>query len=132
MTHLPVTLFTSAVLGILCTLLSMMVSAARARTKVMIGDGSGAPGKEGLVHAIRAHGNFIEHVPLALIMLGAIEVSGASHLACELFAGLLILARLMHATGIYRPAPNVLRAGGAVLTWLVMLGLGVEGLILVL
>jgi uncharacterized protein len=131
MIHIPVTLFTSAVLGILCAVLSIMVSAARTRTKVMIGDGGGAAGMEGLLHAVRAHGNFIEHVPLALILLGGIEVSGASHLTCDIFAGLLILSRLMHATGIYRPAPNVLRAGGAMLTWLVLLGLGVEALILV-
>lgn len=132
MIHMPVTLLTSAVLGILCAVLSILVSAARARTKVMIGDGDGAAEMKPLLYASRAHGNFIEHVPIALILLGGIEVSGASRLLCEIFAGLLILARLMHATGIHRPAPNVLRAGGALLTWLVMFGLGVEALILVL
>jgi uncharacterized membrane protein YecN with MAPEG domain len=85
---------------------------------------------EALLHAVRAHGNFVEHVPLALILLGEIELSGASPLTCKVFAGLLILARLMHAIGIHRPAPNVLRAGGAVLTWLILLGLGIEALIL--
>jgi len=119
------------VLGILCAVLSILVTVARARAKVMIGDGGGAAGTQGLLQAIRAHGNFIEHVPIALILLGGIEVSGASRLTCEVFAGVLILARLMHAAGMYRPAPNVLRAGGAMLTWAVLLGLGAEALFLV-
>ncbi len=132
MTHIPVTLFTSAVLGILCAALSILVTVARARAKVMIGDGGGAAGTGGLLQAVRAHGNFIEHVPIALILLGGIEVSGASRLTCEMFAAVLILARLMHAAGMHRPAPNVLRAGGAILTWAILLGLGAEALILLI
>jgi uncharacterized membrane protein YecN with MAPEG domain len=131
MTHIPVTLFASGILGLLSVALSIMVSVARFKSKVMIGDG-GADGQAALLPAIRAHGNFIEYVPLALILLGGIEVSGASRLTCEIFAALLIIARLAHAAGMFRPAPNPFRAGGAVLTWAVMLGLGIEALLLLL
>jgi uncharacterized membrane protein YecN with MAPEG domain len=130
MIHIPVTLFTSAVLGILSVVLSFRVTLARARTKVLIGDGAGAPGNETLLSRIRAHGNFIEHVPLALILLGGVEVSGASRLTCSVFAAILIASRLMHAVGMPMTAPNVFRAGGAILTWLVILGLGIEALLL--
>lgn len=128
MTPIPVTLFTAGILGILCVVLSVLVSAARARTGVMAGDGAGVPAQQPLFLAVRAQGNFIEYVPLALILLGAIEVSGASRITCEVFAGLLIIARFAHAAGMHRPAPNPLRAGGAMLTWIVLLGLAIDAL----
>ena len=131
MLRIPVTLFASGVLGILSVVLSMMVSMARNKTKVMIGDGAGLPGAEGLYRVIRAHGNFVEYVPLALILLGGIEVSGASRLTCEVFAVLLIVARLMHPVGIIRGL-LAFRAGGSMITTLVLLGLGIEALRLAL
>lgn len=127
MIHLPVTLFASGVLGILCVVLSLMVSTARSKTKVMIGDGAGTAGAEPLFLAIRAHGNFVEYVPLALILLGGVEVSGASRLTCEVFAALLIAARLLHAVGLTKGV-LALRASGAMITTLVILGLGIEAL----
>jgi uncharacterized membrane protein YecN with MAPEG domain len=130
MTRIPVTLFTSGILGLLSVVLAFMVTLARIKTKVMIGDGSADPKAAALLPVIRAHGNFIEYVPLALILLGGIEVSGANRLTCEIFAALLIIARVSHAIGMYLPAPNPLRAGGALLTWAIMLGLGIEALLL--
>ncbi len=130
MIHIPVTLFASGVLGILSVVLAFSVSLVRNRIKVLNGDGAGAPGTLPLLIAIRRHGNFVEYVPLALILLGAVEVSGASRFTCEIFAVLLIAARLMHAAGITHGGPRALRAGGAMLTWLVILGLGIEALAL--
>ncbi len=131
MTALPVTIFTSGILGILCVVLSVLVTVARARTKVMIGDGTSQAGAESLLVAVRVQGNFIEYVPIALILLGGIEYAGAAKHLCEAFAALLVLSRLMHAYGMHRPAPNVFRAGGMMITWLVILGLSVEALIIV-
>jgi uncharacterized membrane protein YecN with MAPEG domain len=127
MIRIPVTLFTSGVLGILCAVLSLMVSMARNKAKVMIGDGAGSAGAEDLFRSIRAHGNFVEYVPLALILLGGVEFSGASRLTCEIFAVLLIVARLMHAMGITK-GPLAFRAGGSIITLVVLLGLGIEAL----
>jgi uncharacterized membrane protein YecN with MAPEG domain len=132
MTRIPVTLFTSGVLGLLCVLLSVLVSVVRTRTKVLIGDGAGTPAAALLLPAIRAHGNFIEYVPIALILLGGIEVSGASRLTVEIFAGMLILGRIAHAIGIQKSGPDALRGIGALLTWLVILGLSIEALLLLL
>ena len=132
MTRIPVTLFTSGILGILCVLLSFLVSLARNKSKTLLGDGAGNPQAASLLPAIRAQGNFIEYVPLALILLGGIEVSGATRLTCEIFAGLLILARIAHAIGIRLAGPHPLRAFGALLTWLVILGLSIEALLLLM
>jgi uncharacterized membrane protein YecN with MAPEG domain len=41
---------------------------------------------------------------------------------------MLIASRLMHAVGMPMPAPNVFRAGGAILSWLVILGLAIAAL----
>jgi uncharacterized protein len=132
MAVLPTTVLTSGILGILYIVLSFRVSLERNKTKVSIGDGAGKPGAEALLVAVRVQGNFGEYVPLALILLGGIEFAGVSHLLCEVFAVLLVLSRIMHAVGLHKPAPNVLRAGGAMLTWLVILGMSVEAIRLVL
>ena len=132
MTPLPVTIFSSGILGILYVVLSVLVTVARARTKVMIGDGASTAGAESLLVAVRVQGNFAEYVPLSLILLGGIEYAGASRHLCEAFAALLVLSRCMHAYGMHRPAPNVFRAGGAMLSWLVILGLSIEALIIVI
>ena len=49
---------------------------------------------------MRRHANFIEFVPLALILIGLVEMSGASALAIHLLAGGLVLFRVCHAVGI--------------------------------
>jgi uncharacterized protein len=130
MTVLPVTTLSSGILGILYVVLSVQVSVARNKIKIPIGDGSGKPGAEALLVAVRAQGNFAEYVPLALILLGGIEFAGASHRVCEAFAAFLVLSRLLHPTGLRRPAPNVFRASGAILIWLVILGLSIEAIFL--
>lgn len=86
----------------------------------MLGEGDGAPGAAALKIAVRAHANFAEFVPLALILLGAIEAAGAPHGLLLGLAVALVLARLAHPIGMARAAPNPLRAGGALVTWAVI------------
>jgi len=59
-------------------------------------------------------------VPIALILLGGIETAGAAHWLVVLLAVLLVAARVAHPVGMMRPTPNLFRAGGALLTWLVI------------
>ncbi len=126
-TDIPVTLGTAGILGLLYIYLSARVTMARAKTSVSVGDGSqGAVllGNEAdaspLQIACRSHANFAEYVPLALILLGGIEAAGASHGFCLLLALLLIAGRIAHPVGMARKAPNPFRAGGAILTWVVI------------
>jgi uncharacterized membrane protein YecN with MAPEG domain len=122
MTPIPITIFTAGLLGLIYLALTVAVARARISSKVMLGDGADAPGAAGLKIAIRAHGNFAEYVPLALILLGGIEWAGAPRWLCLLLAAMLVIGRLAHPFGLTRPAPNPFRAGGAMLTW-VMLGI---------
>ena len=58
----------AAILGLLAALLTVNV-VNRVRAKVDVGDG----GVASLAQAIRAHGNFAEHTPLALLLIGLVE-----------------------------------------------------------
>jgi uncharacterized membrane protein YecN with MAPEG domain len=62
----------AAVLGFLGVLLTANVIVNRVRAKVDVGDG----GVAALAQAIRAHGNFAEQTPLALLLVGLVEAFG--------------------------------------------------------
>jgi len=113
-----VTMFYAALLGLLLIVLSWGVSKNRMRAQVSLGHG----GDESLSAAIRAQGNFIEYVPLALILLLLAESSGAQTWLLHVFGGALLLGRLMHAQGILHPKNvNNFRKIGISLTWLMIL-----------
>jgi uncharacterized membrane protein YecN with MAPEG domain len=138
MTNIPISLGTAGILGILYVALSFRVTLSRWDSKVSVGDGATpavAFGKEAeaskLRIAIRSHGNFAEYVPISLILLAGIEAAGASRTLCLVLAGMLILSRLLHPIGMARKAPNPFRAGGAVLSWLMILGAAVTAVVLV-
>jgi uncharacterized membrane protein YecN with MAPEG domain len=127
-TDMPVTLGTGGLLGLYYIYLSARVVLARGKSKISLGDGSTGSvpiGKESeasaLMVACRVHSNFIEYVPLALILMGGIESAGASHLFLQLLALLLIAGRIAHPLGMTRPVPNPFRAGGIILTMLTII-----------
>lgn len=84
-------------------------------------------GDDGLLQRkVRAFGNFVEYVPLALLLLLMLESIDAPAWLLWLMGILLTLARIAHASGViatYGPSP--FRAIGFFLTWLVyLLGAG--------
>ncbi|RKG64740.1 hypothetical protein D7V80_25770 [Corallococcus sp. CA054B] len=113
----PVTSLYAALNAFLTLALSINVSLVRTKLKVFRGDG----GHAGLGSAIRAHGNNVEQVPLALILLLLAELSGGNSTALHVFGGALLVARLAHAAGMLRTNP--IQAVGATLTLVVQLGL---------
>ena len=127
-----ITLATAGILGLIYLVLSGNVSWARQKVGINVGDGGGRPEAEPLVVAMRMHANFGEYVPLALILLGSIELAGGGHTLLVILALLLVLGRLAHPFGMTRPAPNPFRAAGALLTWAVILIASLWALILAL
>ena len=110
------TAFYAAMLGIFLVLISARVSMLRAKLKVTFGDG----GNEDLLRAMRGQGNFIEYVPLALLLIAFVEWGGLASWAVHSLAGVLLAARVIHYWGVMgRNLP--VHAGGATLTWLVIL-----------
>ncbi|HWK85533.1 MAG TPA: MAPEG family protein [Caldimonas sp.] len=86
----------AAILGLLAVLLVVRVIVTRVRTGVNAGDG----GHAALAQAIRAHSNFAEHVPLALLLLAFAEAGGALRWMIGVLAAVLLVARLASAWGL--------------------------------
>ena len=120
-------LFTSLhVLLLLCLLAP--ISRHRHRLRIGIGDG----GDAALQRKIRVHANFIENAPLALLMLGLLEMAGVAATWLWWFGAALLLGRVMHAIGFSRRAGYSFgRFYGTALTWLVLLAMALSGLWLV-
>jgi uncharacterized protein len=75
-----------------------------------------------LTIAIRAHANNAEYLPLALVLMLLAELCGGSSAILHVIGGTLLVARVNHALGLPRPAPNVLRWTGTALTFAGILG----------
>jgi len=112
-----VTMLYAALLGILLIMLSWGVSKVRLREHVSLGAGEVSD----LEAAIRAHGNFIEYVPFALILLMLAESTATPSWLLHALGGTLLAGRLLHAYGIRQPgSTNNYRKYGAALTWLMI------------
>ena len=86
----------AAVFALMQVFLTLRVVKVRRSQKVSLGDG----GQEELLRKMRTHGNFVETVPMALILMLIAELSG-SPLWCLHVLGLLLLAgRICHVIGI--------------------------------
>lgn len=124
---LPITLSTASVLTIIC--LGLIVNVARGRWKhrVPMGDGGNAD----LLVRMRTHSNFVEYVPLLLVLMALLELAGANRIFLMSFGVALIVFRVLHAIGMPRRAPNIYRASGAGGSLLLMILAAGYGLILV-
>jgi uncharacterized protein len=92
----PLTATTALVLAVLFIRLAFAVIKKRRQHKVALGSGQ----YPDLEAAIRAHGNFAEYVPLALVLLACAELNHAPWwlLACAALA--LVVGRYIHALAI--------------------------------
>ena len=50
--------------------------------------------------AIRIHGNFSEYMPIALVLLGVLELGGLADTWLHVFGATLVVGRLLHAAGL--------------------------------
>ena len=106
----PVTALYGALNAFLTIALAANVSRVRVKHKIFRGDGGNAE----VANAVRAHGNNIEHVPLALLLLLIAELCGGSSVVLHISGGALLVARLGHAFGFIKTSP--LQAVGAMST----------------
>src|SRR6516164_3416905 len=115
MTVPSITAFYAALLGLLGAGLTVNVIVNRVRSKVDAGDG----GVAALAQAIRAHANFAEQAPIALIVIGLAETLGTRAVIVHVFGVVLVLARLASAIGLNRTLkqspPRQLGASGTIL-----------------
>ncbi len=103
----------AALLAIIFIVLTLRTIKIRRREKISLGDN----GNVELQRAIRAHGNFCETVPIALILLVLAEASGASSAILHICAIILLVGRTSHAFGISSQNSSFyFRVGGMILT----------------
>ena len=128
--HLPsITGLYLAILALLYAVLGMQVSRLRRGNRVLFGDGDNRE----LRSAIRAHANFIEYVPIIVLMVALLEMSGTPAPRIHWLMGLLLIARLLHPLGMY-VGPRTLqfqicRVGGISLTLVVLIAAAIMSLL---
>ena len=116
---LPITLTMAGAAALVNVWLGIRCSQIRFKGNVPIGDG----GNPLLLTRMRAQANFVEYTPFFLILLGLIEYARGAQTWLWIASILFILSRLAHPLGMERPAPNPLRAGGILVTLIVLVGL---------
>lgn len=103
---LHVTSLLAGLFSLLMVPLSLQVSMRRVIAKVgPLGDG----GDEILRRRIRAHGNFVEYAPTALIVVGLIEYSAGATLFVWWLASAFLLSRIGHAVGLLYMSSSAVR-----------------------
>ena len=121
----PITALYAALLAVVFAWLSFKVGAARGRTGISILHGDDMQ----LAEAIRRHANFVEHVPIALILMGLIEINGGSAVLLHIVGALLVICRIAHPLGLHHDRmQHPLRMVGAGGTFLIILVLGLVAL----
>jgi hypothetical protein len=118
----PVSFLYAGVLGLLLVALSAQVVLARRRFRVGLGTGT----EEGMQQAVRVQANFVEYVPLAVLLLVLAEVTGLPGPAVHAAGLLLVASRVLHAVGLSRsPGRSFGRFYGTAGTWLTLVALSV-------
>lgn len=116
---LQVTALYASILAIAGIVLSIIVSTKRGKVGVAIMDG----GNQDLAVWIRKHGNFVENVPYAILLMALAEGRSMPATWLHVIGILLLVARLIHVIGLKADKPaEPLRVGGADGTHLSMLG----------
>ena len=96
--------------------LTALVILRRAQTGVDLLHG----GDQSLLRRIRAHGNFSENTPMALLLLALLELSGMATVWLIGLGSALVLGRSLHALALLTNNASWSRRGGMVLTLLVL------------
>ncbi len=126
MISLPITGFYAGLLAILLFVLTIIVIKLRFKLKVGLGDGQQTP----LVKAVRIHGNFIEYVPFALLLLAIYEINAGNVLLLHILGITLVLARFAHAIGLTKTmGTSFYRQFGVLATFAVLLTLATLNII---
>lgn len=117
MPDLPITLCAAAAAALLNIWLAMRCGSARMKAKVSLGDG----GDTWLIKRMRAHANYTEFTPFALILILVLELAGEGGTLLALSAAIYIIARICHMFGMEPDEPSKLRMFGILGTMVLLL-----------
>jgi uncharacterized membrane protein YecN with MAPEG domain len=112
-----ITLMYAGFCALLVVFLAVRVVQWRFRHKIGLGDG----GDRELLKRVRAHANAVENMPLALILLGGMELNGYPNGMIHGFGSVLLVSRLAHAWGLsHSSGTSRGRFLGSLFTWLLL------------
>lgn len=107
---------------LLIVFLSFRVAQVRLKSRTGLGTG----GSTLLEQRIRAQGNAVEYLPVSLLGLALLELTGHAHWLLHALGATLLLMRLAHAWGLSQSAGRSTgRLVGALGTWVVMVVIAV-------
>lgn len=114
---LPITTLYASLCALILIWLTYKAGSMRGRKKISLGDNNDPE----MLEAIRGHGNAVENIPIALILIGLMELHAANGIFLHVLGLLLVVSRIAHPLGL--KADNIghpLRAVGAGGTLLVI------------
>ncbi len=114
MTVPEITILYAGILGLMAIALGATAGVYRAKQGISIGDG----GDPQLTMRMRRHANFVENVPLALILFALLEMQQVSTTVIHGLGIALVLGRTLHWIGFGEDVSNPVRGLGAGLTGL--------------
>ena len=110
---MPITALYAGLLALVLLVLSARVIGVRRAEKISLGDGD----NRDLLASIRAHANFTEYTPMALMLMGLAESMKSSSLLLHGLGIALVAGRVAHAYALsQKPHVMALRVGGMVAT----------------
>lgn len=113
---LPITSLFAAAFAVALVALSFPISLRRMKVGDMVGDST----DEDLRRRIRAQGNFIEYIPLGVLLLGLVEAQAGNTLVVVTIGSLMVFGRVLHAIGMFSSS-GPLRGFGMIFTYLALL-----------
>ena len=123
---MPITLFYASFFALFAVVLSFRAGTFRGKTGISLLYGE--PNNMELAQRVRVHQNFLEYVPMLLIVMGALELNGASAMFLYIIGDLLIVARIAHAIGLKHDnmahIGRLIGAGGTALVTVATAGYG--------
>lgn len=118
--QLSITALYAGIMALFALVLGFQAGSYRGKTGISILYGE--PVNMELAQRIRVHENFLENVPLILILMGIIELNGGSATFLQISGTALVIARVAHAVGLkHDQIQHPGRAIGAGGTALIML-----------
>lgn len=116
----PISAAYAALCGLLLLALAGLVVRARWKYRTSLGVGT----EPGMERAVRVHANFVEYVPLALLLLLLAELNGLRDPLLHACGVTLLASRILHAHGLGATSGRSFgRFWGTAGTWLVILAL---------
>lgn len=123
---IPITLMYASFFALFAIVLSFRAGSFRGKTGISVLHGE--PANLELAERVRTHQNFLEYVPMILIVMGAIELTGGSNMFLYVVGDLLVIARIAHAIGLKHDRMShpgrLIGAGGTALITVAVAGYG--------